>query len=675
MIIQKGNNRTKLLPIVLVFVFLVGLILGGSCFIPYIMARNTMPVDGVLTITEQRDGSLLLTWPVADRADHYLVEIFHEDDDSQALWSSQADSDGVILPVLPGEDTYTLQVHSAVEYKVLGQKKIRIGDASLEATTVLRAPRIVEFQRETDTENKIVSIDFEMLDADFAVFSQMLEGGTKRELQRFSGSDRIDLQFGENGDFQIPENGEGYELVMNIFRKEESLEFYGAADIRVSIDREDLLGRDLNLTMTDEGDNMISLRWDETKGEYYQVQRSMYYSGWDTVLEVAPGGERVYTSEHLEPFEVYNYRVVAVGGQTMADSPYAAISQEISFHTREDVIYATIWPVKDLEIYNTPDGQEAIDTAPVGKAFCVLEEINGYFQIISDGQIGYIDSNYCLINLPDYLGNRCSYDIANSYSAIYLVHGFEIPDVTGVVTKGYENICLADGSFVVPLLYPTAKKLLTACEIAEQQGYVLKIYDAFRPNVATNEIYNLTSRILNQELPATSVTGQTSTNYQVGGNPITYQTLMTNNTYNLGSFLAKGVSRHNLGIAVDLTLTDLNSGLEISMQSDIHDLSWYSVTGRNNDAANTLAAIMKEAGFGTLSSEWWHFQDDASKNALNLPAVSNGVSLEGWTRDNTGWMYRNQKGEYYKDQSLTYGDTTVCFDVNGYWITSDETNE
>ena len=89
------------------------------------------------------------------------------------------------------------------------------------------------------------------------------------------------------------------------------------------------------------------------------------------------------------------------------------------------------------------------------------------------------------------------------------------------------------------------------------------------------------------------------------------------------------MSRHNLGVAVDLTLEDANTRQEIPMQSQMHDLSWYSVTARNNDSANMLASIMKSAGFGTLSSEWWHFQDDEARNAYAIPAVSRGLSLEG----------------------------------------------
>ena len=107
------------------------------------------------------------------------------------------------------------------------------------------------------------------------------------------------------------------------------------------------------------------------------------------------------------------------------------------------------------------------------------------------------------------------------------------------------------------------------------------------------------------------------------------------------------------------------------MQSDIHDLSWYSVTARNNSSAKQLANIMKSAGFATLSSEWWHFQDDEAKKAYSIPSVSKGVGLEGWTADDRGWMYRDRNGEYYKNQTLTVDGMAYRFDAYGYLVLSE----
>ena len=111
----------------------------------------------------------------------------------------------------------------------------------------------------------------------------------------------------------------------------------------------------------------------------------------------------------------------------------------------------------------------------------MLGEKDGMFAIRLDGKTCYIDSNYCMINLPEYLGPLCAYNITTSYISLYMVPEYGIPNVTGVVTGGYDHVRMADGTYLVPLLYPTAQKLRVAAETARDQGYRLKIYDAYRP--------------------------------------------------------------------------------------------------------------------------------------------------------------------------------------------------
>ena len=77
---------------------------------------------------------------------------------------------------------------------------------------------------------------------------------------------------------------------------------------------------------------------------------------------------------------------------------------------------------------------------------------------------------------------------------------------------------------------------------------------------------------------------------------------------------------------------------------------------------------MRGAGFGTLVSEWWHFQDNEATEALNLKALWNGVSPEGWKADNNGWRYRRASGSYYKDCTRTIDGVEYTFDQNGYVV-------
>ena len=312
-------------------------------------------------------------------------------------------------------------------------------------------------------------------------------------------------------------------------------------------------------------------------------------------------------------------------------------------------LYATVWPIQDLTVYDTSARGTAIGTASAMGACCVAGEENGMFYVRVGAGWGWIDSNYCLINLPDYLGNLCSYDIVNSYSAIYMAHDVALPTITGTVITGYEYVQTTTG-YLVPLIYPAAKKLEQAGLRAMEDGYQLKIYDAYRPGKATRMLYDTTFAMQSDIIPATGET---------------YGQRITGGVYSLSDFLARNGSTHNQGAALDLTLVDAQTGQELQMQTALHDLSWYAIRAYNNDAANLLSGYMTGAGFGTLSTEWWHYQDNDNRNALGLPYQYEGVTLAGWHYDGQGWKYLRADGSYLTGQQVLDG-VGFYFDALGY---------
>ncbi len=400
----------------------------------------------------------------------------------------------------------------------------------------------------------------------------------------------------------------------------------------------------LELSCTAGEDNVYTLTWNEVPGTCLVQISEDDGAVWQTVSEVSEG-ECSYTTGHLDAFKTYLLRVTTEDGASF---------DQCAVTTAQQPIYSTIWPLVSLDVYSDSEGQQVIGTAPAGAAYCVLDETGGFFCIRYGDGVGYIDSNYCMINLPEYVGELCAYDITNSYDAIYKVHELAIDDVTGTVITGYEDVLLADGSYLVPLLYPAARKLVDAAQTAQEQGYRLKIYDSFRPHKATKEIYALTEKIVDKPLPEDAEQ--------------TYRSLMTDNgRYRLSNFLANGVSRHNVGVAVDLTLETLE-GEEVRMQSTIHDLSWYSALECNGDNSDLLQSIMVQAGFNTLDSEWWHFQDGEAYKALELKYLYEGVSAACWMKDDGGWRYRNADGTYLMDCTQTIDGISCTFDSNGYFI-------
>ncbi|MBS1186028.1 MAG: peptidase vanX D-ala-D-ala dipeptidase [Burkholderiaceae bacterium] len=127
------------------------------------------------------------------------------------------------------------------------------------------------------------------------------------------------------------------------------------------------------------------------------------------------------------------------------------------------------------------------------------------------------------------------------------------------------------------LLRPAAELLLRVQKRANQQGYGLLIFDAYRPWSVTREFW--------QKFPQ-------------------YREYLADP--------AKG-SRHNRGCAVDLTLYDLRTGSEVPMPSGYDDFSerahpgYQGGTQEQRAARDLLRKLMEAEGFSVYENEWWHF--------------------------------------------------------------------
>lgn len=249
---------------------------------------------------------------------------------------------------------------------------------------------------------------------------------------------------------------------------------------------------------------------------------------------------------------------------------------------------AIVWPIQDVVMYDNKGNE--ITTIKAGTPLLAVHQSQGYLKVYYNKKLGLVDSNLCMINLPDVMQEEMMYDITNSYSSIYKIHGEVIDGVTGETL--YPYVQTGEETYLVPLLYPVAVKLYEAEEDAVKRGYTIKVYDAYRPYAVTQEIYARTSAFIEE-------------------NP-EYGEMMTEpvngETYGQNNFLAKSVSNHNYGVALDITLADLSTGEELTMQAPMHELSTRSILSLNNEEADLLSDIMLSHGFTGLASEWWHFQ-------------------------------------------------------------------
>ncbi|MDE7242594.1 MAG: D-alanyl-D-alanine carboxypeptidase family protein [Oscillospiraceae bacterium] len=646
----------------------------------FLMPGYQKPVmnTGILSVTVQEDGGLLLEWPEQEDGVFSLVSV--ETKNAGRFRHVETDDCSLTLSDVSLEEPLKIRIQAAVEGKNLLQIKRQLVsknslDVAIEPKNL--PPPALEG---TPYEDGHLVLTWDGADGEsYEVCT--VEDGVCTLFSTVRGS-TADIRFHTKGGPELPESGESITFAVRAAAAGKGYLLYGPLSQTVTVTRNDLLSSELVLECAGNEDGSYVLSWNETKGDHYLVQEwDGGVNNWRTLRQINPGEERSYETGILGSGSSHRYRVAAL---------YQAAecaSGEFTVRVGYSPLYATVWPIQDLPLYNTASKDNRVASVPGGTALCVLEETeDGLFFVRYQDIYGYLDSRFCMINLPEYTGSLCAYDITNSYSSAFTIHGYSIPGITGQTVRGYENVQTADGNFLVPFLYPSAKKLIAAAEAARQDGYRLKIYEAYRPNESTRFLYNTTLSILADPypgapvpsvpeeepeplLPDEEVPEETEPEEPAIPATSTYGWIMTDGRYKVSAFLAASVSNHNRGVALDLTLESLEDGKELEMQSAIHDLSWYAVTSRNNDNAALLEHYMKDAaGLTGLSSEWWHWQDDGIRSELKLSGfLSGGVSCEGWIRDAAGWRYRNADGSIRKGSGTVFvSGTAYEVDADGY---------
>lgn len=140
-----------------------------------------------------------------------------------------------------------------------------------------------------------------------------------------------------------------------------------------------------------------------------------------------------------------------------------------------------------------------------------------------------------------------------------------------------------------------AKALADASALLMEQGYRLKIYDAYRPQKAVDNFVEWAKDLDDTRMKA-----------------YFYPEVDKENLFSDGYIDAK--SGHSRGSTVDLTIVDMTTGKEVDMGGTFDHFgieSHPSYTGDLTDEQLANRLILRDAmitsGFKPLSTEWWHF--------------------------------------------------------------------
>ena len=165
------------------------------------------------------------------------------------------------------------------------------------------------------------------------------------------------------------------------------------------------------------------------------------------------------------------------------------------------------------------------------------------------------------------------------------------------------------------LRYSTVMKLQKICQILKEEGYCLKIWDAFRPTSAQFklwEVYPDPDYVANPE---------------------------------------RGFSAHSRGNTLDVTLVDL-WGNDVPMPSDFDDFSkaadrdYSECSEEAQKNAKLLQTVMEKNGFRGYWGEWWHFTD---RNSCDVEEVFDPNEISVWYPNCEEFITLRKKPSGYSD--------------------------
>ena len=152
--------------------------------------------------------------------------------------------------------------------------------------------------------------------------------------------------------------------------------------------------------------------------------------------------------------------------------------------------------------------------------------------------------------------------------------------------------------YEAPVAYLTieaARALKKASDDLRQQGSAIEIFDAYRPQSAVDHFKRWAKDLTDAEMK-----------------PYFYPEVSKTDLFKLGYIAEK--SGHSRGAAVDLTIVDMRSGMELDMGGSFdffgelsHSYHTEGLTQQQIQNRAILRKAMTDNGFQYLPEEWWHF--------------------------------------------------------------------
>lgn len=318
--------------------------------------------------------------------------------------------------------------------------------------------------------------------------------------------------------------------------------------------------------------------------------------------------------------------------------------KEVKMSSPNGCLNAKVKPVMDSDLYDDillvsksssiEKGAEAKIIMDQNGHYCYLTDEGDWLVFIEDvsGNKGWIDARKLMIDSmrlfsPEDSKYAVRISRSNAYSSLFTAGG-NAKEVNGSSDSesrfdiiknddfninddfdGYNLIENITGTALpnygsrdeLPVIWDLAHELIQCQKGALENGYTLILYDGYRPQSA--------SKAVSDNLSSEGYLSKSINNRNLA------KGFLQNGSYDHTYYISK-YSRHNKGIAVDLSLVRLTADGEDDgeavMQTKMHTLDFRCNMYYNTWEADLLSDIMMGHGSNLeclkVRSEWWHFQ-------------------------------------------------------------------
>ena len=286
----------------------------------------------------------------------------------------------------------------------------------------------------------------------------------------------------------------------------------------------------------------------------------------------------------------------------------------------------------EVSLYKDCSKQDLLMKLAPGTAFRILEQNRDMWYVQVEDTKGFLEHKYCMINLPDVIPSIIYYN-SNSNSSLFKSVGRSLDGITGnqLYNATAFNDRFGEQQYIMPVLYSMSKRIAHTQKDALKDGNCLKIYETYRPHDVQEAVSNALSALMNRDPEVMS--------------------MVESKPWEKDWFISTSISNHQKGAAMDVSLVKVSSARrnycgnysyikvldyeEYKMPTNMHELSTLACTFTSTVPSNsktawrnaTLSASMNQPAvllqhyctnneLYPLASEWWHFNDLNSLEAL-----------------------------------------------------------